>query len=326
MQHETFAPLCVPKQVAPTAEIDTKAVPAHERIDYWEARCRNNIVGFQCSTLSEQGLAARYRHYRFGALQMTDILGNDHVIDRTPAHVRRQEKDAIFLIALVKGPAFINRQNRCVLAQSGDLILYDTNTPYMHGFPGDMRQVIFEIPGAPFRKRFGNWDLREALRLDSTLAHSKTICQDLFTLNFDSPAASVETQIWDVVAAAYDLANGQMRTAYQSQIFKRIRRYITANLADPDLSPSSIATALGISVRQLNRLFSTEIHSVQRHIYAERLQRCKDELLQDHTNPVSISDIAFKWGFKSQAHFARKFREEFGGTPSEFRAAARQAA
>lgn len=322
MQHRPHAALAVPPLYKPDAFIDTNQVPPHERIDYWEERCATNIVGFQCSTLSQNGLSARYRTYSFGDIRMTDIAGNQHVIDRTPPLVRQQEKDAIFLIALVKGPAFINRKNRCVLANSGDVILYDTNTPYMHGFPGDMRQVIFEIPGEPFRRRFGNWDLSDALRLDASMPHGRPICQDLFTINFDTDTGTVQDAIWAVVHAVFDLSHGRARSAYQAQIFKRVQHYITANIDNPDLAPTTISESLGIGVRQLNRLFSNEVYSVQRYIYAVRLQKCKEDLLQPHQKPVSISEVAYKWGFKSQAHFARKFREEFGCSPSEFRAQA----
>ncbi|MFD0540294.1 helix-turn-helix domain-containing protein [Actinomadura luteofluorescens] len=41
------------------------------------------------------------------------------------------------------------------------------------------------------------------------------------------------------------------------------------------------------------------------------------------TARTTIADVAYRWGFSSQAHFARHFRARFGRTPSETRASAR---
>ena len=34
---------------------------------------------------------------------------------------------------------------------------------------------------------------------------------------------------------------------------------------------------------------------------------------------MSITDIAYRWGFSDAAHFARMFRERFGMSPRRYR-------
>ncbi|MEV3919665.1 helix-turn-helix domain-containing protein [Actinomadura coerulea] len=52
-----------------------------------------------------------------------------------------------------------------------------------------------------------------------------------------------------------------------------------------------------------------------RHILECRLQRAHDDLASPAAARTTIADVAFRWGFSSQAPFARHFRARFGLTP-----------
>jgi len=97
------------------------------------------------------------------------------------------------------------------------------------------------------------------------------------------------------------------------------RRHIDQHLADPDLSPASVAAALRISVRALHLLFEPCSTSFARTVLRRRLEQCRSALLNDLDRPVT--DIAFAWGFSSLSGFYRAFRAEFGMPPGDLRAA-----
>ena len=149
--------------------LDTRVVAAHERINYWEEKCSENVVGLNCSSLEQDGFQARYQYVDLGNIRLTDIVAKQHVVERTPTLVRAKEKDSIFLILLLRGTSFINRASECVVLNEGDCVAYDTNRPYMHGFPGFMQHVIIDVPGEEFRRRFPGWSLKEAVRYDSSI-------------------------------------------------------------------------------------------------------------------------------------------------------------
>jgi AraC family transcriptional regulator, positive regulator of tynA and feaB len=52
----------------------------------------------------------------------------------------------------------------------------------------------------------------------------------------------------------------------------------------------------------------------------ERLARCYEDL--ELASGGSVTEIAFRWGFRDAAHFSRVFKREFAATPSEVRHAA----
>jgi AraC-like DNA-binding protein len=315
-------------RTAPVTMFDTRVVPPTHRISYWEEQCGEYVVGLTCSSMEVDGLQARFRYVDLGAIKLVDITGHQHVVERLPIHLRTREKDSVFLTLLMRGAAFVNRANECVLLKEDDVVLYDTNRPYMHGFPGFMRHVIFEVPGDEFRQRFPGWDLCAACRYDGSVGAGRQISASLRQIitrysPFSGTAigvAEIEAKIWNVFCMAHGLSRGAERSTYHSLVMDRVRQFIATNLRDPRLSPEMIAEHAGISVRHLNRLFSGEPDTLCAHIFAMRLDACRTDLRRRDTEQASVSEIAYSWGFRNISHFSRNFRERFGCTPSESRA------
>lgn len=80
-----------------------------------------------------------------------------------------------------------------------------------------------------------------------------------------------------------------------------------------------LAASVGLSRRQIERLFMDKAHSSPAMVYRRlRLERAKQLVLQ--TNAPLI-DIALDVGFENASHFARQFRKTFGQSPAKLRAA-----
>ena len=90
------------------------------------------------------------------------------------------------------------------------------------------------------------------------------------------------------------------------------------NLETP-LTAEFVARHVAVSVRQLERLFKTELGcSPSAFALRIRLAHARNCLLHGQE---PVADIALQSGFVNRSHFARSFRLEFGVTPSELRAA-----
>lgn len=87
--------------------------------------------------------------------------------------------------------------------------------------------------------------------------------------------------------------------------FARARAVVQARLHDPDLTPDGIAAGLRMSRRTLNKLF--ELHGIgpMEYIFVERLEQAARDLASPVQRGASITEIAFRCGFKNSAHFAR---------------------
>jgi transcriptional regulator GlxA family with amidase domain len=80
------------------------------------------------------------------------------------------------------------------------------------------------------------------------------------------------------------------------------------------MSLNDVAAAVGVSRRQIERLFKRHVGQVPTRYYLDmRLRRARELLLQ---TPMSVLDIAVACGFRSPPHFSKCYRILFGHTPS----------
>ncbi len=96
-----------------------------------------------------------------------------------------------------------------------------------------------------------------------------------------------------------------------------------ANIEEP-LSLDELASAIGVSRRQIERLFRRHLGQVPTKYYLElRLRRARELLLQ---TSMSIMDITTACGFQSPPHFSKCYRSVFGHPPSAERSGKAQGA
>ena len=89
-----------------------------------------------------------------------------------------------------------------------------------------------------------------------------------------------------------------------------------ANLEEP-ISLDELADYVGLSRRQLERLFQRYLDCVPTRYYLElRLARARQLLLQ---TSMSVFDVAFACGFVSAPHFSKCYRDFFGIPPRDER-------
>ena len=83
------------------------------------------------------------------------------------------------------------------------------------------------------------------------------------------------------------------------------------------LSGAEIAEEIGISTRQLERLFGRYLNTSPKKYFMElRLERARHFLVQTES---SVIDVALACGFESAGHFSRVYRATFGVTPTNQR-------
>jgi len=89
-----------------------------------------------------------------------------------------------------------------------------------------------------------------------------------------------------------------------------------ANVESP-LTSVQISTRVGLSRRQLERLFSEHRHKTLHRYYLElRLNQARYLIFQ---TGMSLLQISIAVGFSSQSHFSRRYKDYFHATPSHDR-------
>lgn len=85
-----------------------------------------------------------------------------------------------------------------------------------------------------------------------------------------------------------------------------------ANIEEP-ISPSLLAQEVGLSTRQLERLFRRYLNRSPKRYYMElRLQKARNLLMQ---TDMSVINVALACGFASPSHFSKCYRAHYETTP-----------
>ena len=98
----------------------------------------------------------------------------------------------------------------------------------------------------------------------------------------------------------------------------KVIQMMEQNIEEP-ISPSSLASDVGMSTRQLERLFRRYLDRSPKRYYMElRLQKARNLLMQ---TDMSVINVALACGFASPSHFSKCYRTQYETTPYRERGA-----
>lgn len=105
--------------------------------------------------------------------------------------------------------------------------------------------------------------------------------------------------------------------AHEKEIDQEIVQMIHDNFTRPSFSLEEMAIKFGVSLSKMSIMVKNEANvSFSKYVQALRIERVKQELLET-SKPVK--DIIVDVGYHDIANFTRKFREEVGVPPGQFR-------
>lgn len=185
------------------------------------------------------------------------------------------------------------------------------------------RILLFFVPRALVEKAFPDAASLHGREVEATtpmtrmlIAHMVALNRQIVGLSKDEAHQSLLTVV-ELLAAAFSRQaglSGNARAAVRAAAYGQVRRYVEANLHDPDLSPDSVLASLHLSRASVYRLFEHE-GGLATYIASRRLRMAADELVRfPH---LEVQDIASGLGFNSASSFTRAFRRAFDIAPRD---------
>ena len=175
-------------------------------------------------------------------------------------------------------------------------------------------QRAFFLPELFDNNSIEQWQADGAVEItERALAHAKKLLSEYVEPKLDE---AVDEGLRDYIARreAQQRLSLQSRHGFRSEHLVRAIRIIEENTETP-LAPSEISSELGISTRQLERLFGKYLKSSpKRFIMDMRLQKARSLIQQTDSK---ISEIAMACGFSSTSHFLKVYNAQFGTTPTK---------
>lgn len=236
---------------------------------------------------------------------------------------------AIWLTLLIEGEARLSYEDRVIDLMPGDIAYGPTFADATLRFSTDFRQLFINVQRlmlnprvfAPLSLKLGYLHGQSGInRVLSSMLHSLAEVIDEISTEDLRP---VELSLTEFLITALGgekgvFGLGGVAGAKASRLH-RICQGIEAVLGNPGLTLGMVAERERVSTRYLQKLFAEAGNSFSHYLRTRRLDRCRADLVSPLHAELSISEICFRWGFNSSAHFSRVFHREYGMSPRDYR-------
>ncbi|MFE9322479.1 helix-turn-helix domain-containing protein [Nocardia sp. NPDC052278] len=303
----------------------TSGISRHDALDAWNSKLSELHLGWAMSFPEPERFGAAMRYRRVDSLTVAEFR-TDCCAGRLPASVRDGEPFIGILMNLSGRIVCKYASGGDFVVDAGQLTVWDSEIAKAFEVVDPHRELYLLVP----RRRAPQGLIRAALSAGGAVAAGpgsglvsiaadqfRGIARELGQLS-DAGLAIACQALFDTL----DSALTEPVPSSRASLLLQVRRYIEDNLDDPDLSPTSIASVHGISVRTLQLAFAETGMTVSRWIRDRRLNVCYRNLAQARPTET-VTDVAFRWGFNNVGHFSRTFKQAFGVSPSRVLAESR---
>jgi AraC-like DNA-binding protein len=312
----------LPVDLAPRA-FSTVGLPAARRVELWETHNATALIGLDVQ--ASEPLVATELNVRLPRVDLARVEGSAHAVRRTREVIDRSPADAIAVYLSLRGDAWFESPDGSYLLRPGDLLLCETDRPFARGFRRGLRELVVKVDRATLAHRSGRDDIRgpviasfrdEPTSNQYARALAKITGRATRTEEALTPG---EGTVLDLIAVLAGARAAAPATAHRAAAGS----YIEEHLTYPGLGAEQVAVAIGISERQLSRVFAADGTSIPRHILSRRLHLAYCMLSSGAATEGTdtVADIAARCGFTSVTYFSHVFRQHFGHRASDIRRA-----
>lgn len=301
----------------------TERLPASDRIDAWQWNAQR-ICGDCRIQLPKSSFHGSIEIRHVGGLPFTRFSSSPLTFWKEPFDTVNSDKRSCIVITQIAGARRYLQDGLDVLLKPGDSTLIDSARPWSSSCGSDCVRLYLRVPRWMMEDRLQMREIPIARRIGGASAIGASLFHLALSL-YDDANWMKEEQVaialdnyFEILAASVRTEDAPFRP--NSELSGRILQFIDAHLAETTLSPVEVASAMGISVRHLHRLFSATGNTLGEYVRSRRLQQCRLDLMHPRFRERTITEIAFYWGFSDAAHFSHSFRKQFGISPRAFRA------
>ena len=257
-------------------------------------------------------------------------LRSRQAFHRSWSHIREDAADVAALCFVKRGALSLSHSAGRSLAQAGEVIVSRSMTPHvLESEPGDdgLCEVLQLVVPAHLLRRVLGLDVRTGFRMAAVgrpFAIVERLLGDLFEDSAELNEQAINLLIEGALCALGDAIRCQdacaaPRPSLADKRLQDVLRFIETHLSDSKLSVAQVAKNCGISSRYLSLLLMHNGTPFSTLVWDKRLKAAVQWLSTARPGEVTISEIAYRVGFKSAAHFSRMFKREYKVSPRLYR-------
>jgi AraC-like DNA-binding protein len=315
---------------APTV-FSTVGLPAERRVELWESHNTTALIGLDVR--ATQPLDATEVNVPLRHVHLARVTGSAHVVERTRSVIDRAPSDGVAVYLTLRGDAWLQHANGTQSLRPGSALVLDADQPFARGFVTGLEELVVKVDRAALTSRTGGG--RPAAAAGPVITsfaggvtgagsppagkgnqYARTLARLAGrATQAGRPTVADESVILDLVAVLTAGPAAARSAAHRAAACL----YIAEQLTDPNLGAGQVAAAIGLSERQLSRIFAADGGSVPRYILTRRLTLAYQLLASESCQGPTVADIATRAGFTSTAYFSHAFRAHFGHRATEVR-------
>ncbi|WP_020203084.1 MULTISPECIES: AraC-like ligand-binding domain-containing protein [Cupriavidus] len=306
----------------PFETLSTIAVSPHERSGFWREAIRGSFGGLHVDTYGRDAFDGALRMASVGQTRLCRVTAQAHRATNLPAHAADAPR-RYKVVVQFEGESRFEQDGLAACLAPGDWAIYDTARPYRMtaSRPVDLATMVVPHAALPLSPRERRAVLLRAHSARGGAGGRMAACM----AGALAGAAMSEAQAGELGEALAAAVREQLAAAPRhllpAVLRERIVEYVRCHLARADLCVDQIAAALNCSKRYLHMVFDADGMTLARYIQQLRLAQISQDLADPALGAHSITEISMRWGFVSSGHFSRSFRQAFGTTPRDYRAA-----
>lgn len=313
-------------------EFAISASAGADRRDEWRAALSDAFGPFEVHGGRPDNFAGHVRYARRGSLQFNDLHYQGQKLERTAGNVSRLDQEFYTFGLPLAGPLAVQQQGREFQVEPGCVYLMNQSLPYQATAQGvaGYRSLSVSFPRSALLQRDSRIGAFYKLRVDDGSPRGALLASYMDHLFkgvdgwSDVEVAELGERLIDLIVL-FLVQSGQGHASESDSSVtlahrQRVLAYIRQHLADPALSPQQVAQGCGISVAYLHRILRAGGLSAESFIFDQRLDKCRELLLNPQHRHRSIAELAYQLGFSHPSHFSRLFKRRFGMTPRDLRA------
>lgn len=291
----------------------------------WQTLIRALYADLDIEIASRQNFSGRISRAGIGAIELTEVQTDGEQARRTARHIAKDSREYFLYLLVRRGQINVTQFGRDCTIGPGEFTLMDLNSPYVFRHDGFVDKLGLKIP-APLLKpatrdlvahcAIGKRASEGVARLAAGYAASLYRESDALS---DAAAHGVSRTVADLLGLLFSTESVSLpdETAVRTAMRTRCMAYIDAHYPNPALDPESIAAAMRISVRYLHQCFAAADRTVMQYLRTKRLECAHADLVAAGQRSLSISEIAWRNGFRNVSHFSDAFKSHFGISPRQ---------
>lgn len=298
-----------------------------ERIPFWNDCICGVFANLSSVPLSDVPFHGEVEHHQLDFMGMASVTSSPVKVYRDQSHIMQASAGYYKFSFQLAGEAVVEQDDRQTVLQVGDWACYDTTRPYALHFPNEYRQLVLQVPRRQLALSRAHMSQITAYKfsanegLGNILGQTVSLSWQQLNAIPNGAHMALAQNITTLLNSYFQTYTEDGRSIGQAKATKllEVQHFIVKHLADPQLSVNFIAQCMGLSVRYLHNLYKNEPETLSQFIRRLRLERCRQDLVTPHKKHLTITDIAFAWGFNSSTHFGRVFRQMYQVSPNTYR-------